>query len=161
MNKKDLSPQLKVTEERLEEALKRLLTNKPVIVKANGKLSLNKINNEAGLGHSYIHKFQEFVERAKPQIEAYNHNRDKFMATGLDIDIEATISEVDKIKGKLKKSEKQRDIYRLERNNAVEARKLLEKQLAEMTHRAYMLQEEVLNLKREYDSKNVVTQMKR
>jgi len=160
MSNKDLSPELKATEGRLEEALKRLLAGKPVIVKASGKISLNKINNEAGLGHSYVHKFKEFVERAIPKIQEYNNNRDKVMATGLDIEIEAPVSEIDNLKGKLNKAQKQRDDYRLERNNAIEARKQLEEQLAEMTHRAYMLQEEVRKLKCEPDLQSVVTQFR-
>lgn len=155
MSKRELNIGLKATEERLEDALRRLLTNTPLIVKASGKLSLNKINNEAGLGHSYVHKFKEFVERAKPQIEKYNHERDKALAAGLDIEIQAPISEVDKLKGQLKKAQNLRDMYRLERNNAIEARKFLEEQLAEMTHRTYMLQEEIRQLRGETVDQNV------
>ncbi|EPP2131810.1 hypothetical protein ACUNB4_004705 [Vibrio alginolyticus] len=60
-------------EEKLEKALERLQAGKPIRTKAKGRLTLNKINNEAGLGRSYIHKFKDFIEKdADPAIEEYN-----------------------------------------------------------------------------------------
>ncbi|EOI8018416.1 hypothetical protein ACMVZR_003797 [Vibrio parahaemolyticus] len=65
-------------EEKLKKALCRLQNGKPLRTKAKGQLTLNKINNEAGLGRSYIHKFKDFVEKdAKPAIEEYNHALDE------------------------------------------------------------------------------------
>ncbi|WP_407531518.1 hypothetical protein [Vibrio parahaemolyticus] len=65
-------------EEKLKKALERLQVGKPVRTKAKGLLTLHKINNEAGLGRSYIHKFKDFVEKdAKPAIEEYNHALDE------------------------------------------------------------------------------------
>ena len=62
-----------VTEGRLRVALQRLLDGKPERLAKVGKLSLNKINEEAGIGHSYIHKFQGFVaNEATPAIAAFN-----------------------------------------------------------------------------------------
>lgn len=48
-----MSRDRRITESRLHAALDRLLKNKPIKVKASGKLTPNKINNEAGLGNSY------------------------------------------------------------------------------------------------------------
>ncbi|EPH5596823.1 hypothetical protein [Vibrio alginolyticus] len=60
-------------EEKLKKALERLQAGKPIRTKAKGLLTLHKINNEADLGRSYIHKFKDFVEKdAKPAIEEYN-----------------------------------------------------------------------------------------
>ncbi len=65
-------------EEKLKKALERLQAGKPIRTKAKGLLTLHKINNEAGLGRSYIHKFKDFVEKdAKPAIEEYNHALDE------------------------------------------------------------------------------------
>lgn len=65
-------------EEKFKKALERLQVGKPVRTKAKGLLTLHKINNEAGLGRSYIHKFKDFVEKdAKPAIEEYNHALDE------------------------------------------------------------------------------------
>ena len=84
------------TESRLYEALARLLQQQPKRVKIKGKLTLNMINNEAGLGNSYVHKFPDFVAYAKPVIDNYNKNR----LTIIDEPIldKATYSEVDKLR---------------------------------------------------------------
>ena len=49
----------KITEARLREAINRLIEGKPEKVKPSGKITLNRINNEAGLSASYIHKFPD------------------------------------------------------------------------------------------------------
>ena len=132
-----------LTEGRLYAALKRLLDGKPIHVKAKGKLTLNKINNEAKLGHSYVHKFPNFVADSTPKIDKYNFDRDKAMVTGLDIEIGAPLSEVDSLRAKLNKAEEQNKKYRLERDNANAARKEVEAKYAELLYRTYELQEEV------------------
>ena len=67
---------MKITaEERLQNSLSRLLKRKPERVKATGRLTLNKINREAGFGQSYIHKFKSFIDEvANPAIERYNND---------------------------------------------------------------------------------------
>lgn len=127
----------------LVNALQRLLDGKPLKVKAKGKLTLNRINNEAGLGNSYVHKFKEFVAYAKPVIEKYNLNREKAMATGLDLEVETPLNEIDALKAKLKKVEALKDKYRMERDDAIEARKILEHKYSELMFRAYDMQEEL------------------
>lgn len=93
----------KVTEGRLRSALHRLLDGKPERVKRFGKLSLNRINNEAGLGHSYIHKFEDFVKNeAIPAIEEFNKNYDP-LSEKLKLNSLKKMSEVDSLKVKLKK----------------------------------------------------------
>lgn len=87
----------------LVNAFQRLLDGKPLHVKATGKLTLNRINNDAQLVNSYVHKFKEFVAYAKPVIEEYNLNRDKAMTTGLDIELDIPLSELDRLKHELKK----------------------------------------------------------
>lgn len=128
----------------LVNAFQRLLDGKPLHVKAKGKLTLNRINNEAQFGNSYVHKFKEFVAYAKPVIDEYNINRDKAMVTGLDIELDVPLSELDRLKHELKKSNELKDKYRVQRNNAVEARKQLEAENARLRFRVFDLQQELL-----------------
>lgn len=138
----------------LVNAFQRLLDGKQLHVKATGKLTLNRINNEAQLGNSYVHKFKEFVAYAKPVIDEFNLNRDKAMITGLDIEIDVPLSEIDKLKAQLKKAEELKDKYRVERNNAIEARKQLEAENATLRFRVFDLQQELL------EQNSVVTPIK-
>jgi hypothetical protein len=139
-----------LTESRLHKALERLLQGSPRIVKATGKLTLNKVNNEADLGHSYVYKeqFINFVKYAKPLIDEYNLNRDKVMTTGLDIEIVPPLLVTDTLKSKLKKAEELKDKYRIERDNAKVARQLIEGMYSELLVKAYDLQEELLSYTR-------------
>ncbi|MCQ1061392.1 hypothetical protein LRP52_49365 [Photobacterium sp. ZSDE20] len=129
----------------LVNAFQRLLDGKPLHVKATGKLTLNRINNEAQLGNSYVHKFKEFVAYAKPVIDEYNLNRDKAMTTGLDIELDVPLSELDGLKQQLKKANELKDKYRVQRDNAIEARKLLEAENARLRFRVFDLQQELLD----------------
>ncbi|HCJ6891857.1 TPA: hypothetical protein NU934_001805 [Vibrio cholerae] len=138
----------------LVNAFQRLLDGKPLHVKATGKLTLNRINNEALLGNSYVHKFKEFVAYAKPVIDEYNLNRDKAMTTGLDIELDVPLSEFDGLKYQLKKANELKDKYRVQRNNAIEARKQLEAENARLRFRVFELQQELL------DENSVVTPIK-
>ena len=138
----------------LVNAFQRLLDGKPLHVKATGKLTLNRINNEAQLGNSYVHKFKEFVDYAKPVIEEYNLNRDKAMTTGLDIELDAPLSVLDRLKHDLKKANDLKNKYRVQRNNAIEARKQLEAENARLRFRVFDLQQELL------DENSVVTPIK-
>ena len=141
-----MSSSKELTEGRLIEALERLLKGIPRNVKAKGKLTLNKINNEAKLGNSYVHKFPDFVAYAKPLIDEYNQNRDKAMTTGLDVEInDVELDEVDKLKTQLRKALELKDRYRLERDNAVEARQQLEHKYSELMFHAHELQEDLNN----------------
>jgi len=139
----------------LVHALQRLLDGTPTKVKPKGKLTLNRINNEAGLGNSYIHKFKDFVSYAKPIIEEYNLNREKTMVTGLDIKINAPLSELDNLKAKLKRAEELKSKYRIKLDNATEARKQLEQKVSALMFRVYELQDEL------QQHKQTVVQIKR
>ncbi|GAC33592.1 hypothetical protein [Paraglaciecola polaris] len=131
----------------LVNALQRLLNGAPTRIKAEGRLTLNRINKEAGLGNSYIHKFKDFVNYAKPIIAEYNLNREKAILTGLDIEVNTPLSELENLKAKLKGAEALKAKYRTERDNAVAARKILEQKNSELMFRAYDLQDELLQHK--------------
>ncbi|MEZ8745320.1 hypothetical protein AB4189_16670 [Vibrio sp. 10N.286.49.E1] len=138
----------------LVNAFQRLLDGKPLHVKAKGRLTLNRINNEARFGNSYVHKFKKFVDYAQPVIDEYNFNRDKAMTTGLDIELDVPLSELDRLKHELKKANELKDKYRVQRNNAIEARKQLEAENARLRFRVFDLQQELL------DENSVVTSIK-
>lgn len=134
---------VEVTEGRLRAALQRLLDGKPERIKKIGKLSLNKINNEAGLGHSYIHKFKDFVENeAAPAIKEFNNNYDPLVET-LKSEATEDLSEVDKLRAKLKKEKALKEQYRNERDDAMQVNKILEQQNSSLMFRVYELQDEV------------------
>ena len=130
------------TEARLHAALKRLLEGKPQRVKNNGKLSLNRINNEAGLGHSYIHKFEDFVrDIASPAIESFNKTYDP---SHVELESQsAPLTEVEKLKAKLKKEKALKEKYRKERDDAIASCKELEKHNSTLMYRAFELQDEL------------------
>lgn len=131
----------------LVNALQRLLHGIPQKVKSTGKLTLNKINNEAGFGNSYVHKFKKFVDYAKPVIDQYNENRDQSINVCLDLNPDAPLSQVDTLKAKLKKEEKLKKRYRTELDNAIVARKELEAENTRLLFRVLELQDK---LKSEY-----------
>lgn len=134
---------VELTEGRLRAALQRLLDGKPERIKKGGKLSLNKINNEAGLGHSYIHKFKDFVENeANPAIEEFNKNYDPLAET-LKSEMTEDLSELDKLRAKLKKEKALKELYRNERDDAIQVNKMLEQQNSSLMFRLYELQDEV------------------
>ena len=131
-----------VTLGRLRAALKRLQDKKPERVKLKGKLSLNKINNEAGLGNSYIHKFEDFVNNeAVPAIKEYNDDYDPIsIALVCDHDKQ---TEEDKLKAKLKKEKSLKEQYRKERDDLKLINKELEQQNSSLMFRIFELQSQL------------------
>ncbi|WP_045369442.1 hypothetical protein [Vibrio campbellii] len=127
----------------LVNALQRLLNGEPIRVKANGRLTLNRVNEEAGLGHGYIYKFKEFMEYANPIIDESNANKQKELENSLLIDESSRLSDIDVLKAKLKKATELKNRYRKERDNAIKARKILEHKYSEMMYRANELQIEI------------------
>ena len=54
---------------RLEQALERLIDGKPLKTKPDGRISLKRINDEAGLSSGGIYYYSSFVEKANSIIE--------------------------------------------------------------------------------------------
>ena len=131
-----------LTVARLEAALQRLLDVIPQRVKNAGKLSLNRINNEAGLGHSYIHKFEIFVrDVANPAIEKFNKEYDPEQ---FDFESdEVKLTEIQIFKAKLKKEKELKEKYRHQRDEAADRAKELEKLNSTLMFRVYELQDEL------------------
>ncbi|HDY7972696.1 hypothetical protein D8T65_07520 [Vibrio vulnificus] len=129
-----------ITKARLEDALQRLLNGCPIKVKQVGLLTLNKINQEAGLSNSYIHKFPDFVEYAKPIIDKYNKNRSKTINDSFSIE-ESKLTDEERLKAELNREKKLKQRYLLERNDAIKAQKELEKLNNTLMFRVFELQE--------------------
>lgn len=131
-----------VTQARLNAALERLLHRKPQRVKEIGKLSLNRINDEAGLGHSYIYKFKDFIrDIANPAIKTFNEKYDS-----IQFELESApliLTEVEKLKTKLKKEKELKEKYRKERDDAIASCKELEAHNSSLMFRAFELQDEL------------------
>lgn len=108
-----LSDRGKSTIARLEQALERLLDGKPERTPNDGRLSLSRINKEAGLSSGGIYYYDDFVQKAKRVI----HERK------LDASISSVISSkvtVDKIKAQRDKERELKERYRSQRDSIKE-----------------------------------------
>lgn len=132
----------KITESKLKEALQRLTAGEPIRTKSTGRITLNKINNEAGLGNSYIHKFKEFVEYAKPIIEKQNEAKDRAVDGELTL-TKVELSEREKWRIDLQREKRLKEQYRKERDDARKALAELHKLNGTLTFRLFELQEEI------------------
>lgn len=140
-------------EEKLQLALDRLKDGKPLRTKAKGRLTLNKINNEAGLGRSYIHKFKEFVDKtANPAIEAYNEVLDNPQLSETDKPIIDDLSEVNRLKAQLEHQIELKESYRAERDEALAINDELEVLNKSLMFRVYELQQELTDSVAEYEN---------
>ncbi len=102
----------------LKLALNRLLEGKPVRTKNDGKISLFRINNEAGLSKGHIYYYEDFVSEALIEIGLYEQNKRK---SGLKADLHAHDSTVEKLRAERDHEAKLKVKYKKERD----AQKLL------------------------------------
>ncbi|HCM0920488.1 TPA: hypothetical protein N2828_003429 [Vibrio parahaemolyticus] len=131
-------------EEKLKKALERLQAGKPVRTKPKGRLTLNKINNEADLGRSYIHKFRDFVENvANPAIEQYNDALDDPEQSQQMASESENMSELDKLRAELNRERELKVEYRWERDEALAINTELETLNKSLMFRVYELQEQL------------------
>ncbi|MCK8077654.1 hypothetical protein MSG34_15930 [Vibrio sp. 1CM2L] len=129
--------------DKFQSALDRLLDSKPERVKASGRLTLNKINREAGFAQSYIHKFKTFIkEIANPAIENYNRELDNSQSHQKEISKQGDISQIDKLRTELEREKELKDKYRKELNDVKNINKELETLNKSLMFRVYDLQEE-------------------
>lgn len=139
---------VEMTKARFREALQRLLEGRPIRAKASGKLTYNKINVEAGAGHSYINKadFKELRGEFLPLIEEYNTNKNKALEGGVILP-EVNLTTEEKLKIELKREIGLKERYRQERDDAKAAEKLLEVMHNTLLFRIHDLQEELRPMK--------------
>lgn len=135
-----MSSKREITEARLNEALQRLLEGNPVRTKNYGSITLNKINLEAGLGNSYIHKFPRFVEYAKPVIEKYNQTR---MIGEIRVKEIVALNDKEKFQVELQRERRLKERYRQERDDARKAKEEIESLANSLMFRLHDLQQEL------------------
>jgi len=137
-----------MTEMRFRQALQRLLDGVPTRTKSSGKLTFNKINNEAGAGHSYINKsnFKVLREEFKPIIDLYNKNKNKALEGGVVLP-EIVLTPEENLKIELKREIGLKKQYKQELDDALKAQKELEGMHNTLLFRLYDLQEELRPLK--------------
>lgn len=131
-----------LTEGRLRNALQRLLEGRPIRAKQAGKLTLNKINTEAGLGNAHINKFPDFVDEIGPKIDEYNQNKTRALESGVILP-SVTLTPLESIKADLKREQKLKVKYRTERDDEKKAKVELEALNNSLLFRVYELQEEL------------------
>ncbi|AGU58600.1 hypothetical protein [Vibrio anguillarum] len=134
-------------EEKLQRALDRLIGKggKPLRTKVKGRLTLNKINNEAGLGRSFIHKFKDFVEKvANPAIEKYNAVLELCQTIGANrLRMSVDMSEINRLRAELNREKELKIEYRRERDEALAINTKLETLNKSLMFRVYDLQEQL------------------
>ncbi|MCZ6313839.1 hypothetical protein [Vibrio parahaemolyticus] len=144
---KDADPAIEEYNGALDEfkkALERLLAGTPVRTKAKGRLTLNKINNEADLEQNYIHKFKDFVENvANPAIEKYNGSLGYSEQSEQVTSGSKDMSELDKLRAELNRERELKVEYRRERDEAIAINTELETLNKSLMFRVYELQEQL------------------
>lgn len=131
-----------ITEGRLQDALDRLLGGRPKNTKSGGSITLNKINREAKLGNSYIHKFPEFVAKATPIIEEYNSQRANVFSGGVDV-ARVELSAEEKAKRDRLREKGLKEKYLQDSKDARAKYAMLETQNKQLMFRVFELQEKL------------------
>jgi hypothetical protein len=167
-----MNDKTQITLARLKDALKRLIIGRPKYVKSTGKLTLNKINIEARLGGSYIHKFPDFKLSVAPVILEFNSAQTKFLngdisanefnairveilhgdasedELQLAVDIaplneKICLTKEEALRADFNREKRLKEQYREERDDALKARKELEALNNTLMYRLYELQQEL------------------
>jgi len=102
------------TLKRLEQALERLLKGTPERTTPDGKVNLLRINDEAGLSNSGIYYYGNFVKEAKKRIAQHKLDSNKLKSDKI---FEEELSELDKVKEKLKIALRLKKQYLQEKND--------------------------------------------
>ncbi|MDA6225433.1 hypothetical protein OSK88_00205 [Escherichia coli] len=100
----------KLTIIRLEQALERLLNGVPERTPRDGRVSLSRINQEAGLSSGGIYYYDEFVQKAKRAI----HERKFHNAVST---IESGKASVDNMRAQRDKERELKERYRSQRDD--------------------------------------------
>jgi hypothetical protein len=136
-----------ITEGRLRAALDRLLAGKPEKVPTNGKLSIKRVNDEAGLSRSYIYKFPEIVDEAEKAIAEYIKEHGENYAQEL-VEVGEDENRIEKLKRQLATETRLKKEYKQQRDNIKTAADLIAQREATLAYRVFELEQEILQLTR-------------
>ncbi|WP_446891864.1 hypothetical protein [Aeromonas veronii] len=109
-----MNTRTQITVQRLRDALQRLLDGKPQRTKPDNKISLSRINMEAGCSHGLLYKYPDLVCEFKIVIE-----RHKTLKQSVEQfkHISSNISKEAKLQARLNKQKELTRNYRTQRNN--------------------------------------------
>ena len=102
------------TEQRLRNALQRLLDGRPERTKADSKISLSRINKEAGCSHGLIYKYPGVISEAKVAIEQHKVNQQR---SSILENLSTSSNREARLKAERDKQEKLKRDYRDQRDN--------------------------------------------
>jgi len=85
-----------ITKQRLEDALQRLIDGNPERTPNDGKLNLSRINKEAGLSSGGIYYYDDFVERARREIDKHKSKMSASSSTKVKVSVDRIRAQRDK-----------------------------------------------------------------
>jgi len=142
-----LSGRGNLTVKRLETALERLINGNPERTPNDGKISLSRINKEAGLSSGGIYYYAEFVDKARKEIEKHNSKKYTFSSTSSKISIDKLRAQRDKERELKERYRSQRDEIKKFCDQVVARNANLEFSLYEALERIDALEAEVKKVK--------------
>ncbi len=142
-----LSERGNITVQRLEVALERLINEKPERTPNDGKISLSRINKEAGLSSGGIYYYAEFVDKARKEIEKHRSQKSSYSSTSSKISIDRLRAQRDKERELKERYRSQRDEIKKFCDQVVARNANLEFSLYEALERVDALEAEVNKVK--------------
>lgn len=128
------------TLQRLKDALERLKRGEPERTKADGKISVKRINDEAGLSRGAIYYYKEFVHKAKAEIAIFNEDNRK----SATIDkIEANETAESKLRKERDSEKRLKNDYRTQLNSYKQLTDEVVKENVSLAFRCMELQDEI------------------
>lgn len=128
------------TLQRLVDALERLKMGEPERTKADGKISIKRINDEAGLSRGAIYYYKEFVSEAKVEIAVFNEDNRKSAAIDK---IEASETAESKLRKERDSEKRLKNDYREQLNSYKQLTDEVVKENVSLAFRCMELQDEI------------------
>jgi len=113
------------------------LLGNPVRTKADGRVSIKRINDEAGLSRGAIYYYKDFVDDAKRKIEQYKLNKSHSSSPNMKQSAEQ------KLKSQRDNEKRLKDSYREQVSNLEGLNDALVTQNVSLAFRCMELQEEI------------------
>ncbi|MGO2009106.1 hypothetical protein [Vreelandella alkaliphila] len=138
-----------ITKQRLEDALQRLIDGNPERTPNDGKLNLSRINKEAGLSSGGIYYYDDFVERARREIDKHISRMSASSSTKVKVS-------VDRLRAQRDKERELKERYRSQRDEIKKFCDLVIAQNAKLEFSLYEALEEIEALQAELNKVKVV-----
>ncbi|UQI38943.1 hypothetical protein [Vreelandella venusta] len=136
-----------ITKQRLEDALQRLIDGNPERTPNDGKLNLSRINKEAGLSSGGIYYYDDFVERARREIDKHKSRISTSSSTKVKISVDRVRAQRDKERELKERYRSQRDDIKKFCDQVIARNANLEFSLYEALERIDALEAEVKKVK--------------